>query len=226
MHMMWVFRPLVMTFFSYFKPRYLAFTVQQESWKSSQKIFWHGLAAAAAAKSLQSCLTLCDPMDCSLPASSIHGIFQARVLEWVAIAFSCNCIVIQLTAMGEKHHLMQRTRKRKQLCTGDRHGGFSEAYYRILRHGIPLMWVIGTFTFGGEPQCYWNQFSSNGNDVCYSFPSFPPCLIHSRLNPLHEFAVQELQFIHQMRPECLWLTTHTDSERPPKCPASTVVTSS
>ena len=36
----------------------------------------------------QSCLTLIDPMDCSLPGSSIHGIFQARVLEWVAIAFS------------------------------------------------------------------------------------------------------------------------------------------
>ena len=36
----------------------------------------------------QSCLTLSDPMDCSLPGSSAHGIFQARVLEWVAIAFS------------------------------------------------------------------------------------------------------------------------------------------
>ena len=36
----------------------------------------------------QSGLTLSDPMDCSLPASSIHGSFQARVLEWVAIAFS------------------------------------------------------------------------------------------------------------------------------------------
>ena len=36
----------------------------------------------------QSCPTLSDPMDCSLPGSSIHGIFQARVLEWVAIAFS------------------------------------------------------------------------------------------------------------------------------------------
>ena len=36
----------------------------------------------------QSCLTLSDPMDCSLPGSSVHGIFQARVLEWVAIAFS------------------------------------------------------------------------------------------------------------------------------------------
>ena len=36
----------------------------------------------------QSCLTLSDPMDCSLPGSSIHGIFQVRVLEWGAIAFS------------------------------------------------------------------------------------------------------------------------------------------
>ena len=36
----------------------------------------------------QSCPTLCDPVDCSLPGSSIHGIFQARVLEWVAISFS------------------------------------------------------------------------------------------------------------------------------------------
>ena len=36
----------------------------------------------------QSCPTLCDPMECSLPCSSIHGIFQARVLEWIAISFS------------------------------------------------------------------------------------------------------------------------------------------
>ena len=44
--------------------------------------------AAAAAESLQSCLTLCDPIDGSPPGSSIHGIFQERVLEWGAIAFS------------------------------------------------------------------------------------------------------------------------------------------
>ena len=44
--------------------------------------------AAAAAKSRQLCLTLCDPMDCSLPGFSIHGILQARTLEWVAISFS------------------------------------------------------------------------------------------------------------------------------------------
>ena len=44
--------------------------------------------AAAAAKSLQSCPTLCDPIDGSPPGSFFHGIFQARVLEWGAIAFS------------------------------------------------------------------------------------------------------------------------------------------
>ena len=43
---------------------------------------------AAAAKSLQSCPTVCDPMDCSLPGLSVHGILQARPLEWVAISFS------------------------------------------------------------------------------------------------------------------------------------------
>ena len=50
--------------------------------------FSSGLVAAAAAKSLQSCPTLRDPMDCSPPGSSIHGTFQARTLEWGAIAFS------------------------------------------------------------------------------------------------------------------------------------------
>ena len=44
--------------------------------------------ATAAAKSLQSCLTLCDPIDSSPPGSSIPGILQARILEWVAISFS------------------------------------------------------------------------------------------------------------------------------------------
>ena len=44
--------------------------------------------AAAATKSLQSCLTLCNPIDGSLPGSSVPGILQARTLEWVAISFS------------------------------------------------------------------------------------------------------------------------------------------
>ena len=47
----------------------------------------------------QLCMTLSDPMDCSLPGSSIHGIFQARVLEWGAIAFSK--ILYQLSYQGQ-----------------------------------------------------------------------------------------------------------------------------
>ena len=48
----------------------------------------YAAAAAAAAKSLQSCLTLCDPIDDSPPSSAIPGILQARTLEWAAISFS------------------------------------------------------------------------------------------------------------------------------------------
>ena len=53
---------------------------------------------AAAAKSLQSCPTLCDPMDFSLPGFYFHGILQARTLAWVAISFSnmyiCVCVYV------------------------------------------------------------------------------------------------------------------------------------
>ena len=54
--------------------------VATENSASTYMVRFH--AAAAAAKSLQSCSTFCDPMDCSLPGSSVRGIFQARVLEW------------------------------------------------------------------------------------------------------------------------------------------------
>ena len=53
--------------------------------------------AVAAAKLLQSFPTLWDPMDCSLPGSSIHGIFQLRVLDWVIIAFSI--LVCEMSAI-------------------------------------------------------------------------------------------------------------------------------
>ena len=58
------------------------------------------LAAAAAAKSLHSCPTLCDPIDGSPSASSTHGIFQARVLEWVAIAFSRKVLSVCLLILS------------------------------------------------------------------------------------------------------------------------------
>ena len=55
------------------------------AWKRETK---NDYLAAAAAKSLQSCLTLCDPIDGSPPGSPVPGILQARTLEWVAISFS------------------------------------------------------------------------------------------------------------------------------------------
>ena len=48
-------------------------------------------------KSLQSCPTLCDPMDCSPPGSSVHGILQTRILEWLAIAYSKTAINLNIT---------------------------------------------------------------------------------------------------------------------------------
>ena len=56
-------------------------------WGHKESIFILILIAAAA-KSLQSCPTLCDPIDGSAPGSPVPGIFQARTLEWVAISFS------------------------------------------------------------------------------------------------------------------------------------------
>ena len=55
----------------------------------------------------QSCPTLCGPMDGSLPGSSVHGIFQARVLEWVAIAFSTHrntCPIKEQWVIPKKAH--------------------------------------------------------------------------------------------------------------------------
>ena len=57
-------------------------------WSNSALFQLFTAAAAATAKSLQSCPTLCNPMDCSLPGFSVHGILQARILESVAMHFS------------------------------------------------------------------------------------------------------------------------------------------
>ena len=56
-----------------------------------QEQYWIGawnVRSIVNSEVAQSCPTLCDPMDCSLPGSSVHGIFQAIVLEWIAISFS------------------------------------------------------------------------------------------------------------------------------------------
>ena len=62
---------------------------EHDVWKDVLGLSFHSrVTAAAAAKSLQSCPTLCDPVDGSPPGSHVPGILQARTLEWVAISFS------------------------------------------------------------------------------------------------------------------------------------------
>ena len=53
-----------------------------------EEIFANHVSDKVVVLVAQSCLTLCDPMDCSLPGSSVYGILQARILEWIAIPFS------------------------------------------------------------------------------------------------------------------------------------------
>ena len=74
-------------------------------------------AAAAAAKSLQLCPTLCDPIDCSPPGSSVPGILQARILEWVAISFSITSLAGRLAGTEKK---LQR--RAQQLVSGRTQG--------------------------------------------------------------------------------------------------------
>ena len=64
---------------------------------------WPKSSPRVASEATQSCLTLCNPMDCSLPDSSVHGIFQARVLEWVAISFSRGIFPTQGSNLGFLH---------------------------------------------------------------------------------------------------------------------------
>ena len=76
--------------------------------KEIKNSIWGMLAFdCVCAKMLQLCLTLCNPMDCSLPGSSVHGIFQARILEWVAISKMWK----SLEEMGRPYHITCLLRK-------------------------------------------------------------------------------------------------------------------
>ena len=72
----------------YILPRMLQSNETNDAWVLELSIRDHLCSAAAAAKSLQSCPTLCDPIDGSPTGSPVPGILQARTLEWVAISFS------------------------------------------------------------------------------------------------------------------------------------------
>ena len=74
--------------------------------KGDWKLVYVRMVLLAYAKSLQSCLTLWDPMDCSLPGSSVLGILQARILEWVAMPSSRGIFLTQ-ELKPHLYHLLQ-----------------------------------------------------------------------------------------------------------------------
>ena len=86
----------------------------------------------------QSCPTLCDPMDCSLPGSSVHGIFQARILEWVAISFS-------------RGSSQPRDRSRVSRIVGRRFTIWATRAKVVFKEHFPLRYA----------RAYWRRFDSN-----------------------------------------------------------------
>ena len=117
-------------------------------WEVSSVNWWDALktatpaAAAAAAKSLQSCPTLCDPIDCSLPGSPVPGILQARKLEWVSISFSSahwNGLHFFLQCMKVKVKLLSRLRLLATLWTAAHQASPSIRFSRQeYWSGVPL----------------------------------------------------------------------------------------
>ena len=87
-----------------------------KAYMESLCIISHNCTAAAAAKSLQSCLTLCDPIDGSPPGSPVPWILQARTLEWVAISFS-NALKWKVKVKSQCYwNLLGTTTSCKALC--------------------------------------------------------------------------------------------------------------
>ena len=119
---------------------------------------WSLWEVIAAAKSLQLCPTLCDPIDGSPPGSPVPGILQARTLEWVAISFS--------NAWKQKVKVKSRSRFRlfKTPWTAAHQAppsmGFSRQEYWS---GVPL-WLGGDWLTG--PLCKWPQRASSPLQLC------------------------------------------------------------
>ena len=100
---------------------------------------WHDIDVT------QSCPILCDPMDCSLPGSSVHGIFQARVLEWVAISFARRSSRprdrSQVSLIVGRHFTIWATRKVQSLVIAC--SKYSQkCYYFILSRYIYLLLIL------------------------------------------------------------------------------------
>ena len=91
------------------------FPLQVDCYRGNSQQGWEKESEAKQSEVTQSCPTFCDPMDGSLPGSSVHGILQARILEWVAISFSRGFYRprnwIQVSCIAGKHFTTWTTRE-------------------------------------------------------------------------------------------------------------------
>ena len=122
----------------------------ESSWNSpGQNTGGHSLfllQAAAGAKSLQSCPTLCDPINGSPPGSSVTGILQAKILQWVAFSFSNACMHAKLLQLCPT------------LCDPMDSSPPGSYVYRILQARI-LEWVAISFSKRSSQPRDWTQVS-------------------------------------------------------------------
>ena len=88
----------------------------------------------------QSCLTLCDPVDCSPPGSSVHGILQARILEWVAISFEPRSPILQADALTSSVQFSSVTQLCPTLCNPTDCNLAGSSIHGIFQAGV-LEWL-------------------------------------------------------------------------------------
>ena len=140
------------------------------------------IAAAAAAKSLQSCPTLCDPIDCSPPGSPILGILQARTLEWVAISFSSvwewkvkvkllSCVRLLATPWTAAHQAPPSMGfSRQEHWSGVPLPSPIYCYY-FLKHTYVINSIIYCFAWSLKWNTKWKTFKYLSTSHCWC-PSF------------------------------------------------------
>ena len=126
----------------------------------------------------QLCPTLCDPMDCSLPGSSVHGIFQARILEWVAIFFSressqprdqtpglphCRQMLYHLSYQPRQHIKKQRHYFAKK-CPSNQSYGFSSSQVWMWELDYKESWVPNNWCVNcGIGEDCWESLGLQGD---------------------------------------------------------------